>query len=130
MPRSLSFAPALAMALALGACAGAKPRPLAATLPPAPPRPLYDRLGGQRAIEAVVGELMGNVAADDRINVMFGMSDLGQLRTRLVDFICVATGGPCQYTGRDMKAAHAGMGVSGGRVRRASSRIWSRRSTS
>jgi hemoglobin len=29
----------------------------------------------------------------------------------LVDQICQASGGPCKYTGRDMKSAHAGMGV-------------------
>jgi hemoglobin len=32
----------------------------------------------------------------------------------LVDQICQASGGPCTYTGRDMKSAHAGMGISGG----------------
>jgi len=34
------------------------------------------------------------------------------LKAMLVDQICMATGGPCKYTGRDMKAAHRGMGVS------------------
>jgi hemoglobin len=41
------------------------------------------------------------------------MVDLGKLRTHLVEFVCVATGGPGPYTGRDMKAAHAGMGITG-----------------
>src|SRR5690606_29143879 len=26
-----------------------------------------------------------------------------------VDFVCMATGGPCEYTGQDMRTAHAGM---------------------
>ena len=30
----------------------------------------------------------------------------------LVDQICAASGGPCVYTGRDMRTAHAGMGIS------------------
>jgi hemoglobin len=30
----------------------------------------------------------------------------------LVEMVCQATGGPCVYTGRNMKAAHAGMGIS------------------
>ncbi len=30
---------------------------------------------------------------------------------KLVDQICQASGGPCKYTGKDMKSAHAGMGV-------------------
>ena len=29
----------------------------------------------------------------------------------LKDEICAGTGGPCKYTGKDMKTAHAGMGV-------------------
>jgi hemoglobin len=29
----------------------------------------------------------------------------------LVGQICAASGGPCTYTGRDMKTAHAGLGV-------------------
>jgi hemoglobin len=107
MPRSLMFA----LALTFCACATAKPKPVAAAAAPEAPKTLYERLGGQPAIEAVVGELIGNVAADDRINADFALSDLAKLRTHLVEFVCVATGGPCQYTGRDMKTVHAGMGV-------------------
>ncbi len=104
---------ALAFAVVSCACATAKPQPSAASAAAQAPRTLYDRLGGQPAIEAVVGQLIGNVAADDRINAGFAMIDLGKLKTHLVEFVCVATGGPCQYTGRDMKTAHAGLGVTG-----------------
>ncbi|MES1204357.1 MAG: hypothetical protein ABUS79_00335 [Pseudomonadota bacterium] len=38
-------------------------------------------------------------------------TDLTRLRGLLVDFVCAATGGPCQYGGRDMKGAHAGMKI-------------------
>src|SRR4029077_4725807 len=34
-----------------------------------------------------------------------------RLKRTLVDQICAGTGGPCTYAGRDMKTAHAGMGV-------------------
>ena len=33
------------------------------------------------------------------------------IRQHIVDFLCVATGGPCAYTGRDMKTAHTGLGI-------------------
>jgi len=72
---------------------------------------LYDRLGGQPAIEAVVDQFVTNVAADDRINGFFGNTDAGPFKAKLVDQICEASGGPCKYTGKDMKTAHAGMGV-------------------
>ncbi len=74
---------------------------------------LYDRLGGKTAITAVVEDFVGNVAADKRINGFFAKADIPHLKMELVDQICSATGGPCKYTGKDMKSAHAGMGVGG-----------------
>lgn len=76
---------------------------------PTPPKALYERLGGQPAVEAVVDEFIKRVAADKRINGRFANTDIPRLRTLLVEFVCFATGGPCKYTGRDMRSAHAGM---------------------
>ena len=72
---------------------------------------LYERLGGIDAIRAVVDDFVGNVAADKRINKFFASTDITRLKRNLVDQICQGTGGPCVYTGRSMKEAHAGMGV-------------------
>ena len=74
---------------------------------------LYDRLGGKPAITAVVDHFVGNVASDNRINGFFAKTNIGRLKLRLVEQICMGTGGPCKYTGRSMKAAHRGMGVRG-----------------
>ena len=74
---------------------------------------LYDRLGGKPSITAVVDDFVGRVAADNRINGKFANADLPRLKMMLVDQICQASGGPCTYTGRDMKTAHAGMGING-----------------
>ena len=75
-------------------------------------RSLYDRLGGKPAITAVVEDFVGRVAADSRINGKFANADIPRLKMLLVEQICQASGGPCTYTGRSMKATHAGMGVS------------------
>jgi hemoglobin len=72
---------------------------------------LYERLGGIDAIRAVVDDFVANVAADKRINKFFAHTDIDRLKHNLVDQICQGTGGPCTYTGRGMKDAHAGMGV-------------------
>ncbi len=74
---------------------------------------LYERLGGKPAITAVVEDFVGRVAADNRINGRFANANIPRLKMMLVDQICAASGGPCTYTGRDMKSAHAGMGISG-----------------
>jgi hemoglobin len=77
---------------------------------------LYKSLGGKKAIVAVVDDFVGRVAADNRINSFFKAtaSDPKRLATfkkNLVDQICEAAGGPCKYKGKDMKTAHAGMGI-------------------
>jgi hemoglobin len=79
---------------------------------------LYDNLGGKKAITAVVDEFVSRLAADNRINSFFKQtaSDpkrLASFKAKLVDQICEASGGPCKYTGKNMKEAHKGMGVSG-----------------
>ena len=77
-------------------------------------RTLYDRLGGKTAITSVVDTFVARVAADARINKKFARSDIPRVKAMLVDQICGATGGPCTYTGRDMKEAHRNMGVTEG----------------
>ena len=73
---------------------------------------LYDRLGGKPALQAVVGELWNNVAADKRINARFANTKPDAFGGQLVDFLCEASGGPCKYKGKDMVAAHKGMKLS------------------
>lgn len=75
---------------------------------------LYDRLGGQPAISAVIDDFAGRVLADTRINAKFAKSDPNRLVTNLKSFVCMATGGPCKYEGKDMKAAHKNMAVTNG----------------
>jgi hemoglobin len=75
---------------------------------------LYDRLGGQAAVSAVVDEFAGIVLKDERINKKFARSDANRLVTNLKAFVCSATGGPCKYEGRDMPSSHKNMGVTEG----------------
>ena len=75
---------------------------------------LYQRLGGYDAIAAVSDEFIARLAADEQEKRFFiGFSDDSKMRIRqlLVDLVCKSTGGPCYYTGRDMKTAHAGAGI-------------------
>jgi hemoglobin len=72
---------------------------------------LYERLGGLPAIQAVIDDFVANVAADARINKQFAQTDIPKLKKNLVDQVCQATGGPCKYTGLDMKTAHKGMKI-------------------
>ncbi|TAJ32052.1 MAG: group 1 truncated hemoglobin [Nitrospirae bacterium] len=69
-------------------------------------------MGGKPAITAVVDQFVANVATDARINGRFATTDIPKLKKHLVDQVCTASGGPCAYTGRGMKATHAGMRIS------------------
>ena len=75
---------------------------------------LFKRLGGMDSIAAVVEDFRDRVAKDDRINQKFAKTDMVRLRKMLIDQVCEAAGGPCKYTGRSMKEAHAGMRVTTG----------------
>jgi hemoglobin len=80
---------------------------------------LYKSLGGKKAIVAVVDLFVGNVAADTKINSFFAAdikdpAKLKKFKMNLVNQICEAAGGPCKYTGKSMKDAHAGMGITSG----------------
>jgi len=70
---------------------------------------LYERLGGTPAITAVVEEFVARTTTDPRIKDRFFNTDATNLKKQLVDFVCMATGGPCKYTGRDMATVHGGM---------------------
>ena len=78
---------------------------------PPPGASLYDRLGGKGAITAVVDDFVSRVAADNRINSRFANTNIPRFKMMLMDQICQASGGPCTYTGRDMRTAHAGMAI-------------------
>jgi len=74
---------------------------------PAPPS-LYERLGGDSAVSALVDAFVGKVLADDRIRSAFARTNIPRFKLMLIDQLCAAAGGPCPYTGEDMKTAHRG----------------------
>jgi truncated hemoglobin YjbI len=74
---------------------------------------LYARVGGQRAIEGITDDFVAAVLADRQLARFFSGPVQANLRDRVVDLLCQLTGGPCAYRGRDMKAAHRGMGIDG-----------------
>jgi hemoglobin len=77
---------------------------------------LYARLGGYDAIAAVVDDFVGRLVADKKLTKFFvGHSEdsLHKIRMHVIDQLCAAAGGPCLYTGRDMKTSHHGLGITG-----------------
>ena len=95
------------IAVSFAACASAPPEMSSGPT-------LYQRLGGRDALKGVVDDFVANLVADPRVSGRFkGLQPVAvfKLQTDLADQICDATGGPCAYLGRDMKAVHAGMKI-------------------
>ena len=75
---------------------------------------LYARLGGYDAIALVVDDFIHRLATDKRFEKFFtGFSEDSQkrLRQHILDQFCMAAGGPCVYTGREMRTVHKGLGI-------------------
>jgi hemoglobin len=68
---------------------------------------LYEKLGGEAAVNAAVDIFYGKVLADSRINQFFQSLDMDRQRAKQKAFLTVAFGGPNHYTGKNMRAAHA-----------------------
>ncbi len=108
---SVSFVFALAMTVAAGTWSAARAQE---SPPPTPPTTLYAQLGGYDAIAAVSDDIIGRLATDPKLAKFFvGINNEHKafLRQRFVEFLCAKTGGPCVYTGRDMKTTHAGLNI-------------------
>jgi len=75
---------------------------------------LYERVGGYNALAAVVDDFVGRLVADKQFERFFAghsTDSKKRIRQHILDQFCAATGGPCIYTGRDMKTSHAGLGI-------------------
>jgi hemoglobin len=68
---------------------------------------LYEQLGGQPAVDAAVDIFYRKVLSDDRISHFFDGVDMDQQIGKQKAFLTMAFGGPNNYTGADMRKAHA-----------------------
>ena len=83
----------------------------AAPQAPAASQSLFDRLGGQEGLEAVVDALLVNIGADSRIKHYFNNLNQVRFKANNVAFLCEKTGGPCSYTGAEIKRVHKSLQI-------------------
>lgn len=72
---------------------------------------LYQQLGEREGIADVVEDLLYLIVEDDRINQQFKGMDVAQFHHNLTDQLCELSGGPCSYTGREMRELHSDMAI-------------------
>ncbi|MBE0435181.1 MAG: group 1 truncated hemoglobin [Methylomicrobium sp.] len=72
-----------------------------------PNQSLFEQIGGEAAVNAAVDIFYRKVLADHRINRFFDNVDMEQQAAKQKAFLTMAFGGPNNYTGADMRNAHA-----------------------
>lgn len=72
---------------------------------------IYERIGGQEALIAVVDDFYDRVLADTDLAGFFTGTNMPRLKGMQVEFFAAALGGPDEYRGRSMKEVHRGRGI-------------------
>jgi hemoglobin len=72
---------------------------------------VYEQIGGQEALIAVVDDFYERVLADPELAVFFNGTNMPRLKGMQVEFFAAALGGPDEYAGRTMKDVHRGRGI-------------------
>ncbi|MBW4935085.1 group I truncated hemoglobin [Marinobacter sp. F4206] len=96
------FSLVLIAALTLAGCQSA---------PETPEASLYQQLGERAGIAQIVEDLLFLIVDDERINQQFKGMDVASFHRNLTDQLCQLSGGPCTYSGREMREVHADMAI-------------------
>jgi hemoglobin len=82
---------------------------------PGAKKALWDRLGGEAAVKAVVHDFVLVAIDNPKVNFTRGAKidpkALPAIEKSIVEMVSSVTGGPLKYTGKDMKTAHKGMAI-------------------
>jgi hemoglobin len=74
---------------------------------------LFDRLGGEVGIRRLVTDIVDNHYSNPLIRTRFEqVKDRAALERHSFEFLCLGSGGPQAYTGRDLLSTHRGMNIS------------------
>lgn len=103
-----------AAALCIAAAAPSMAQTATPMSAPSDPAALYQAFGEKAGLTQLMDDFVNRLAADPRIADKFKNTNLEHLKQQLTEQLCQVAGGPCEYQGPDMAAAHADMGVSKG----------------
>ncbi len=72
---------------------------------------LFEKLGGHTAVAAVVDEFYRRIMDDAQLRPLFANTEMDRQKDHQRKFLTMALGGPNRYSGRSMKKAHQGLGI-------------------
>ena len=67
---------------------------------------LYERLGGEAAVNAAVDIFYRKMLGDKRVSGFFDTTDMERQAAKQKAFLTMVMGGPAHYTGQDMRQGH------------------------
>lgn len=70
---------------------------------------LFERIGGEEAVNAAVDIFYRKVLADETLAPFFETTDMEEQHKKQKAFMTFAFGGPNNYSGKDMREAHKGL---------------------
>ena len=70
-------------------------------------KPLFEKIGGEAAVNAAVDLFYRKVLTDEELSPFFEGVDMAEQHKKQKVFLTFAFGGPANYTGKDMTMAHA-----------------------
>lgn len=73
---------------------------------------LYERLGGEVGVRKIANDVLDKNKNNPNIGHHFKEVNMQQLKQLVFEFFSMGTGGPHQYSGRDMVTAHKGLNIS------------------
>lgn len=72
---------------------------------------LYKDIGGEAKVAEIVDNFIYEIEYDPIILSYFEGSDIARFRAKLIEQLCMVTGGPCSYSGDTMEQVHGGMSI-------------------
>ena len=72
---------------------------------------LYERLGGEAKLRKIVNDILDKNYNNPDIGHHFQKVDMKKLKQLVFEFFSMGTGGPHQYTGRDMRTSHVDLNI-------------------
>jgi hemoglobin len=76
--------------------------------------PVFEQFGGKPGLDALMEDFMIKLIEDSRTREYFAEADQKHIKQMLSEQFCVILGGPCTYTGKSMKEAHARLAINRG----------------
>lgn len=72
---------------------------------------LYQAFGQKSGLVVLMDDFMERLVADARTAPYFKFANQQRIKAQLVEQLCALAGGPCVYSGADMKSAHLSLGI-------------------